>query len=516
MKIEVKMLDGECWWGGSALNYCTKMPIDKNSEYSLNMYRAANQIMPLYISDKGRYIWGEKPYSVSAKNGLIRAEGDCEILLDESGKTLKDAYLNAMKAHFPFSGKVPNLKFFETAQYNTWMEFDYTPTQEKVLDYARKIIENGYKPGILIIDEGWHTRYGIWKWDFAKFPDPAAMIRELHALGFVVMLWIVPYVTADGRDFCFAENDGANPGESKKLLRNDDGSASIVRWWNGYSATYNLTKKADRDFLGGILRKLMADYGVDGFKFDGGDMVSLLPENVVNGRQSGYSPEELNRAWNDFGLEFEFHEYKDTFGGGGKPSIQRLCDRNHEWQGNGIDSMIPAALMQGLIGHPFICPDMIGGGEFHANYDPNFRIDEELFVRMAQVSALFPMMQFSWAPWRVLSKNGQKLCKAAADLHARYSGYIVENVKTSAKTGEPIVRHLAYQYPGCGYEKISDEFMLGDKILVAPVTEKGVTKRKVVLPEGKWLYLGETEYAGGVTAEVDAPIGVLPYFVAAK
>ena len=98
-------------------------------------------------------------------------------------------------------------------------------------------------------------------------------------------------------------------------------------------------------------------------------------------------------------------------------------------------------------------------------------------------------------------------------MHAKYSDYIVENVKKSAVSGEPIIRHLEYSYPHCGYEKINDEFMLGDKMLVAPVIKKGETKRTVVLPEGKWLYLGKEEFIGGKKIEVDAPIEILPYFV---
>ncbi len=509
----IKIEKGERWWGGSTSSNVDKIPFTSGDDYSLDLLRASNQIMPLYISGNGRYIWSEKPFKISVSGDEIIIESDYDIILDESGKTLKDAYLNAMKKHFPFTGKTPNLTFFVTAQYNTWMEFDYNPTQEGVLDYARKIIENGYQPGVLMIDEGWHTRYGFWEWDKAKFPNPKAMIDELHLLGFKVMLWIVPYMTTDGRDFCFFKEDGNAHPEKKRMLRNEDGIMSIIRWWNGYSAVYDMTNKADREFLDGILKGLMRDYGVDGFKFDGGMMTSFVPENVINGVQSKRSPDELNEAWNEFGLKYEFHEYKDTFKGGGKPSIQRLCDRDHRWNDNGIDSIIPSALLQGLIGHPFICPDMIGGGEYHYNYMPNFKIDEELFVRMAQVSALFPMMQFSWAPWRVLSEKGRQLCFAAAKLHAKYSDYIVENVKKSAVSGEPIIRHLEYSYPHCGYEKINDEFMLGDKMLVAPVIKKGETKRTVVLPEGKWLYLGKEEFVGGKKIEVDAPIEILPYFV---
>ena len=168
--------------------------------------------------------------------------------------------------------------------------------------------------------------------------------------------------------------------------------------------------------------------------------------------------------------------------------------------------------MQGLIGHPFVCPDMIGGGWWSLNYDPDFKLDQELFVRMAQASALLPMMQFSWAPWRMLDNDHAKLCLEAAKLHKKFAPYIIELVKESAVSGEPIVRHMEYSYPHRGYERIEDQFMLGDDILVAPVSVKGQFAKEVVLPEGKWLYLGKEEYEGGKTVTVDCPLSVLPYF----
>lgn len=103
--------------------------------------------------------------------------------------------------------------------------------------------------------------------------------------------------------------------------------------------------------------------------------------------------------------------------------------------------------------------------------------------------------------------------KKAADLHDSFSDYIIKNVIYSAQSGEPIVRHMEYEFPHCGYESINDQFMLGNKILVTPVVNKGETERKVVLPAGKWLYLGKTLYEGGKTVTVPAPIETLPYFV---
>lgn len=520
MNLTVKIKENEYWWG-SSVAHSHLDPFTAESEYKFNMIAGTNQTMPLFISNLGRYVWCEKPMQVHIVNGEINLLAESEILLCEAGETLRDAYLAASRAHFPFSGKMPPKKFFTTAQYNTWMELDYNQSQEGVLKYARGLIEHGYEPGVLMIDEGWHTRYGLWEFDRVKFPDPKAMVDELHAMGFTVMLWVVPLVTADGKDFIIATEPGrkflsGGGGDKDYFLRTDDGKVAIVKWWNGYSAILNMCNPDDREFLDSKLKKLMEDYGVDGFKFDGGNISMYRPQNVINGAQTKYSADELNIAWNEFGARYEYHEYKDTFKGGGKPVVQRLQDRNHTWNDHGLTSILPAALLQGLIGHPFICPDMVGGGEWSFNYKPGFECDMELFVRMAQCSALFPMIQYSWAPWRMLDEKHSSLCLEAAKLHKKYADYIMTLVEQSAVSGEPILRHMEYEYPHSGYATVCDQFLLGSDILVAPVVEKGQTVRPVILPEGKWIYCDGNEYEGGQTVSVAAPIDVLPYFTKAK
>ena len=156
---------------------------------------------------------------------------------------------------------------------------------------------------------------------------------------------------------------------------------------------------------------------------------------------------------------------------------------------------------------------MIGGGSWAYTVQADFKCDEELFVRMAQCSALFPMMQFSWAPWRMLGQEAQQLCLDAAKLHAKFADKIVGLVKQTPKTGEPILRSMEYCYPHKGYEKVNDQFLLGDDILVCPVLKKGEYTRKVLLPEGKWEYCNGAIYDGGKEIEVEAPISILPYFL---
>ncbi len=329
------------------------------------------------------------------------------------------------------------------------------------------------------------------------------------------MLWVVPYVTTDYREFLDHYEPWASELMGKKfeprLLRQENGDIAILRWWEGFSAVLDMTEESDVKYLDTRLRHLIDDYGVDGFKFDGGNIASLQKEKWLTAPPTK-TPEAINKAWNDFGARYTYHEYKDTYDRGGRATIERIRDRHPLWNEDGLASLVPIALTQGLLGYAYICPDMIGGGEWKFTIDKSFKIDEELFVRMAQCSALFPMMQFSWAPWRVLGKNAQALCLEAAKLHASFSEYIIKLVKETAVTGEPIIRSMEYEYPHQGYERVFDQFMLGENILVAPVIEKNATKKTVCLPIGEWRYCDGTIYRGGVTVTVDAPIEVLPYF----
>ena len=75
-------------------------------------------------------------------------------------------------------------------------------------------------------------------------------------------------------------------------------------------------------------------------------------------------------------------------------------------------------------------------------------------------------------------------CKKAVELRKEYTLLILKLAKESAETGEPIVRSMEYVFPHHGYERVKDQFLLGEKILVAPLLQKGETSRKVFIPKG--------------------------------
>ena len=139
-------------------------------------------------------------------------------------------------------------------------------------------------------------------------------------------------------------------------------------------------------------------------------------------------------------------------------------------------------------------------------------IDQELIVRASQCHALMPMMQFSVAPWRVLSRENLQICVEMARLHARMGEEILTLAWRSARTGEPIVRSLEYEFPGNGYAGIDDQFMLGPDILVAPVVEKGALAREIVFPEGTWEDEDGTRISGPAVRTVEAGIARLPWY----
>lgn len=164
------------------------------------------------------------------------------------------------------------------------------------------------------------------------------------------------------------------------------------------------------------------------------------------------------------------------------------------------------------MGHPFVCPDMVGGGDIGTSF--GIHIDGELFVRPAQCSVLFPMVQFSMAPWRVLDPGHWGYCLAAIELRQRLVPTILDLANQASRAGEPMLRHLAYVHPGRGYEQIVDQFMLGDRLLVAPVLQPNTRSRSVVFPPGRWTSDEDECFDGPCIAEVDAPLSRLPWFEA--
>lgn len=487
------------WWTG-IVNDGYRMPLNKEYQADFRVLNYGNQVQPLMLSNKGEVIWSEDPYSINYIPGKLTVKGDSvNFKYHKAGQSLKDAYNYANKNYFPPSGKMPDPLLFTNPQYNTWIELIYNQNQKDILTYAKNIVANGLPSGVLMIDDNWQEDYGKWNFHQGRFENPKEMIDSLHALGFKVMLWVCPFVSPD--------SDVYRDLMSKKYFVTDKkGNPAIVQWWNGASALLDFTNPEAVTWFKSELNRLTNDYGVDGYKFDAGDF-EYYPD--INSFKPNATPAEHSEAYGKIALDYPLNEYRAMWKMGGQPLVQRLRDKDHTFED--LQLLVPNMLTTGLVGYYFSCPDMIGGGQFTAFLNQD-KLDQELIVRSAQCHALMPMMQFSVAPWRVLDKTHLEAVKSAVQIREKYKNYILELAVNASKTGEPIMKSLEFNYPNKGYAGIMDEFLLGDKILVAPVLIKGAKKRKITLPEGKWKSFDGKIINGPKIIEVETKLDVLPYF----
>ncbi len=503
------LLPGEVWWGGAVADG-RLMPFgpvahQRDLGASAGMVESptvgANQSAPLLVSSAGRFLWSERPFTFSFDgNGAFGATGGAELVLGSADEpSLRAAFRKASAEHFPASGRAPAAAMFTGPQWNTWIELPYEPTQHSVLDYARGVVEAGFPPGVLMIDDRWSYDYGNWTFDAIRFPDPAAMTAELHALGFAVMLWLVPFVSPDSAVSRMLASRG-------QLITGRDGRPVVREWWNGWSTMLDLGSPGAVDWLRGELLTLQAEAGVDGFKFDAGDVRDWHAGDVS---ASAVAAVDYCEDWARLAVEFDLNELRACWKMGGQPLAQRLHDKPPVWGRAGLASLIPEGIAQGLIGHAFNCPDMIGGGDLEM-FAEGAALDQELFVRFAQCSALFPMMQFSLAPWRVLDEAHLAAVRAAVELRQSLLPEILALVNAAAVTGEPIMRPLAYHFDG--YTGVHDQFMLGAEILVAPVIEPGATTRQVLLPPGRWTAPDTSTIDGPTELEIAVGLDSSPFW----
>jgi alpha-glucosidase (family GH31 glycosyl hydrolase) len=504
-RIDLRLLPDERWWGGAVADG-KAMPFG-NAPHRRNLARSAgfidddnggaNQSAPLLVSNKGRYVWSDDPFEFAFNgSGGLRGVGS-QIVSGQGTSSLAGAFRAASTAHFPAAGRTPAAAMLSAPQYNTWIEMPYHPTQTAVLAYVRGLLDHGFPPGVVMVDDQWSVDYGNWRYDRAKFPDPVGMAAQLHDMGCALMLWVVPFVSPDSENFRKLDSRGW-------LVRRPDGEPAIRRWWNGYSSILDLTHADAVGWLHTQLGSLISNFGVDGFKFDAGDLRDYRADDVTTAGNGAVGQCE---AWARFGVKYAFNEFRACWKMGGQPLAQRLHDKPPIWGPDGLDSLIPEGIAQGLIGHPYICPDMIGGGDVSFT---DAGVDQQLFVRYAQCAALFPLMQFSMAPWRVLDEPHLAAVRAAVDLHQKLVPEILQLAEHAAASGEPILRSLAYTFSG--YDDVTDQFLLGEDILCAPVLERDALARRVLIPPGRWEDPSGDVAEGPIELDLDVDLESIPWW----
>ena len=193
---------------------------------------------------------------------------------------------------------------------STWIELNYHQNQADILKYARAIIDNGMPAGVFMIDDTWQEDYGLWDFHPGRFPNPKAMIDQLHAMGFKVMLWVCPFVSADQK-IIYENLRNKRAFMLEKLKAEDTWNTArrpiMISWWNGISAELDFSNPVAVNWFNDQLDRLVKDYNVDGFKFDAAD-TEFYPKNALS--KGNVTPNRQSEIYAQMGLRFPLNEYR--------------------------------------------------------------------------------------------------------------------------------------------------------------------------------------------------------------
>lgn len=417
--------------------------------------------------------------------------------------------------------------------YGPWIWRNESKNQAEVEDDIEKIRSLDLPTSAIWIDRPYATAVNTFDWKATDYPDARGMIAKAHAVGLRVALWHAPYLESTAQPFLMeAEQKGYfPPGHSAPL----NGWGVPIDWTN---------PEAKRRWIEWVSR--YRAQGIEGYKLDyAEDVVPSLGDQRNVWRFSDGSTERtghfdytrqyhqtysqllpasggflLCRAgrWGDQqwasviwpgDMDATFTKHREVFRRGSKDIVGV----------GGLPATVVQLLTLSSSGYPFFGADT--GGYRHSPPD------RELFIRWMQQTALSPVMQVgdasSQPPWVFTPANGRDgatldLYRQYARLHLRLFPYVWTVAQRMKQTGHPIVRPLGLVYPQLGSHP-SDQYMLGEELLVAPVIERGAVSRAVWLPPGRWVdfWDGSLSEGGelGKTIQVAAPLEKLPLWIRA-
>jgi alpha-glucosidase len=93
--------------------------------------------------------------------------------------------------------------------------------------------------------------------------------------------------------------------------------------------------------------------------------------------------------------------------------------------------------------------------------------------------------------------------------------YLYTAFVEASDTGAPVMRPMLWESQSRELGGIGDQFMVGPHLLVAPILEKGATRRKVWIPEGEWFDYWTSRPVKSGWLDWAAPMDQLPLFVRA-
>ncbi|MDE7096712.1 MAG: DUF5110 domain-containing protein, partial [Muribaculaceae bacterium] len=416
------------------------------------------------------------------------------------------------------TGKQP-LPPFWTLGYIT-SKYGYH-NQDEAYGAIDSLKQRDYPLDGIVLDLYWYgveTDMGRLEWDKEQWPDHKKMLDDFKSMGIHVVPIHQPYINKTGA------MDNYTLLESKGLLTKDaDGNTKDVTTWVGDAGMFDISNPDTREWMWQRMKPLTAE-GLSGWWGDLGEP-EVQPSEIVHA--NGETAEEYHNVYgNEWsrmvydGLRKDFPDMRPMLMmRGGTTGLQRYSvfpwtsDVSRSW--GGLQAQNKLLLSSGLSGLGYMAND-VGGFAVDADkpYDP------ELYVRWIQAGTFSPILrthaQDRPEPYHYPAQDA--IIKRFIRMRYEWLPYNYTLAYENSVYGLPLMRTLNFHGDNADkdrYAGISDEYLWGENVLVAPVTKQGARSRKVVFPEGEWIDWNNPAktYKGGSESTVAAPLGTLPLFV---
>ncbi|EWT00395.1 alpha-glucosidase [Intrasporangium oryzae NRRL B-24470] len=367
------------------------------------------------------------------------------------------------------------------------------------------------------------------------WPDPRAMVDDLHARGIKVVLWQIPLLKTARSEEGLHEQvlaEGEAMVRGGHAVREADGTAYLNRgWWFPKSLMPDLSTQRTRDWWTAKRDYLVRDLDIDGFKTDGGEHAWGHDLRYGDGRRgdegNNLYPVHYARALGD--LLRKHGKAPITFSRSGFTGSQAhgifwAGDEDSTWEA--FRHSITAGLTAASCGIVYWGWDLAG----FSGPGP----DAELYLRAAGASVFMPIMQYhsefnhhqlplrDRTPWHVAELTGDErvvpVFRRLAHLREALVDYLTTSAAQTVATDRPLMRPLFFDHPGePGAWDHPQQWMLGADLLVAAVTEPAATTWRAWLPTGEWVDVWTgAAVTGGAVVERDVPIDVVPVWCRAE
>ncbi|MGB6008310.1 TIM-barrel domain-containing protein [Castellaniella sp.] len=365
----------------------------------------------------------------------------------------------------------------------------------------------------------------VFTWNRSKFPDPQAINDKFHAAGIRLVANLKPCLLDDHPAYEELARDGAF------IQHEGSGRPVLEPFWDGQGSHLDFTRQRAVSWWQQQLKREILDRGID-VGWNDNNEYAIQAEDAYSDGRGQPIPMHRSRPLHSLLMTratFEAQQSHASTQGdeqpvytvtrAGPPGLQRYAQT---WSGDNSTSWktlkwnIRTGLQMSLSGMFNIGHDV--GGFSGPVPSP------ELLLRWVQACSLNPrMVMNSWKtngvtnlPW--MHPEVEDAVRDAITLRYRLMPYLWQCVEQACRDGVPIIRPTFFNFPDddqCFED--CDDFMLGDWLLVAPVVEEGLVRRRVYLPKlpsGKcWFALESRErYEGGRHHEVPAPLAHLPIF----